>query len=104
MANIDVTKMSSKGQVVIPREMREDFQEGEKLVVIRAGRQLILEKVKDFSKTIEEDLEFAKRTGRQIVVLGRSMNKYITCAVKNNMFPLKNNVQIFKRQVKRHDF
>ena len=62
MDDIDVTRMSSKGQVVIPQELREDFHEGEKLIVIRAGKQLILKKVKDFKKNIEEDLKFAKRT------------------------------------------
>ncbi len=41
-------------------------------------------------------IEFAKTTGRTIVVLGRSMNKYVTCAVKTNLFPLRNSVQLFK--------
>ena len=35
MANINITKMSSKGQVVIPQEMREGFAEGDKLIVIK---------------------------------------------------------------------
>ena len=41
-------------------------------------------------------IEFAKSTGRTIIVLGRSMNKYITCAVKTNIFPLKDSIQLFK--------
>lgn len=60
--NISITKISSKGQVVIPLEMRKGFKEGDKLVVIRNDKQLILKKVQDFDKNIEEDLEFAKRT------------------------------------------
>ena len=60
--NIDITKMSSKGQVVIPKEMRKNIKEGEKLVIIQNKEQLILKKVKDFGKNIEEDLEFARRT------------------------------------------
>lgn len=59
---IDITRMSSKGQVVIPREMRKDLQEGDKLVIIKNGDQIILKKAEDFGKNIEEDLEFAKRT------------------------------------------
>jgi len=59
---IAITKMSSKGQVVIPAGMREDISEGEKFVLIRSGKQLILQKVKDFNKRLEEDLIFAKRT------------------------------------------
>ncbi len=62
MANISVTKMSSKGQIVIPQEMREHLAEGDKLVVIKNDRQIILEKMEDFDKNLEEDLEFAKRT------------------------------------------
>ena len=62
MANISITKMSSKGQVVIPQEMRKDIKEGEKLIVIQNGKQLILKKAKDFDKNLEEDLIFAKRT------------------------------------------
>ena len=59
---INITKIISKGQVVIPKEMRKGFKEGEKLIVIRNDKQLILKKVKDFDKNLEEDLEFAKRT------------------------------------------
>tara|TARA_Y100000310_G_scaffold343983_1_gene454358 strand:+ start:881 stop:1150 length:270 start_codon:yes stop_codon:yes gene_type:complete len=62
MAEINITKMSSKGQVVIPQEMRKGFQEGEKFVVIKANKQLILKSVEDFNENIEEDLEFARRT------------------------------------------
>ena len=60
--DIAITKMSSKGQVVIPTEMREDISEGEKLLVIKTDHQLIMKKVDEFSKNLEEDLEFAKRT------------------------------------------
>ncbi len=62
MANISITKISSKGQVVIPQDMREGLSEGEKLVVIKNGQQIILKKMDDFDKNLEEDLEFAKRT------------------------------------------
>ena len=62
MAELNITKMSSKGQIVIPRKMREGFAEGEKFVVIKAGKQLILKTVAAFDENIEEDLEFARRT------------------------------------------
>ena len=54
--------MSSKGQVVIPKEMRKGIKEGEKLIIIDNGRQLVIERVKDLDKNFEEDLEFARRT------------------------------------------
>ncbi|MEK6938286.1 MAG: AbrB/MazE/SpoVT family DNA-binding domain-containing protein [Nanoarchaeota archaeon] len=62
MAELEITTMSSKGQIVIPREMRDDFEEGEKFVVIKNGKQIILKSVKDFDKNIKDDLEFARRT------------------------------------------
>jgi len=60
--DIAITKMSSKGQVVIPTEMRENLLEGEKLVLIKSKGQFIIKRAKDFSKSLEKDLEFAKRT------------------------------------------
>lgn len=62
MASISITRMSSKGQVVIPQEMRIGIKEGEKLIVIRNNKQIILKKTTDFDKNLEEDLEFARRT------------------------------------------
>lgn len=60
--DIAITRISSKGQIVIPTEMRKNLKEGEKLVIMQNNGQLILKKTKDFSKTLEEDLEFARRT------------------------------------------
>lgn len=60
--DFEITRLSSKGQVVIPFELRKGFKEGEKLVVIRNGEQLILKKVNSFNKNLKKDLEFARRT------------------------------------------
>ena len=62
MIDVSVTKMSSKGQIVIPQEMREDIKEGEKLIIIKSGRQIIMKKASDMGENVEEDLIFAKRT------------------------------------------
>jgi len=62
MNKISITRMSSKGQIVIPRDMREGIEEGDKLVIIRNKNHIILKKEEDFSKNLEEDLEFARRT------------------------------------------
>ncbi len=61
MVQIDITKMSSKGQVVIPQELRKDFNEGDKLVVIRNNDQIILKRADKFDKQVEEDIIVAKR-------------------------------------------
>ena len=62
MNEISITKLSSKGQVVIPLEMWEDMKEGDKLLIIKNGNQIILKKASDLDEQIQTDLEFAKRT------------------------------------------
>ena len=62
MAEIAITRMSSKGQVVIPSELREGFEEGEKLLVIKSEGRLILKKARDMDERLKDDLIFAKRT------------------------------------------
>ena len=59
---VSITKMSSKGQIVIPQEMREDIEEGEKLLLIKSGKQIIMKKASDLDENLKEDLEFARRT------------------------------------------
>lgn len=59
---IAITKMSSKGQIVIPQEMRGDMKVGEKIVIMKSRGNLVLKREKEFSKKLEEDLEFARRT------------------------------------------
>ena len=62
MVEIDTTKMSSKGQVVIPADFRKDIKEGDTLIVIKGENQIILKKASALDKQLAEDLEFAKRT------------------------------------------
>ena len=60
--DVAITKMSSKGQIVIPLEMRGDIDEGEKLLLIKNSSQIIMKKASALNKNLEEDLIFAKRT------------------------------------------
>jgi AbrB family looped-hinge helix DNA binding protein len=41
---IDTTKMSSRGQVVIPLDLRKGINEGDKLIIIRKDDEIILRK------------------------------------------------------------
>jgi len=59
---VAITRMSSKGQIVIPIEMREGLQEGDKMIIIQNKDQIILKKANKLDKMFEEDLEFARRT------------------------------------------
>jgi AbrB family looped-hinge helix DNA binding protein len=52
---IDTTKMSSRGQVVIPLDLRKGINEGDKLIVIRKDDEIILKKsVNDLALLSEE--------------------------------------------------
>lgn len=56
---IETTKMSSRGQVVIPLDMRKDIKEGDKLIVIRTENEIILKKSIPESALLSEK-SFAK--------------------------------------------
>ena len=60
--DVAITKMSSKGQVVIPAEMRIGIIEGEKLLIIQNDGQLIMKKANKLDSNLMADLEFAKKT------------------------------------------
>ena len=62
MVEIDTTKISSKGQIVIPSNMRKDFKEGDSLLIIKDKNTILLKKANDLDEKFKEDLEFAKRT------------------------------------------
>jgi len=59
---VAITKMSSKGQVVIPAEIRKGIQEGDKLLIIQNKGQIIMKKASSLDKNVSEDLAFAKKT------------------------------------------
>lgn len=62
MINMDIIKISSKGQIVIPSRMRGDLKEGEELIIIKDDERIILKKIGKLTESIKEDLEFARRT------------------------------------------
>ncbi|MBS3073886.1 AbrB/MazE/SpoVT family DNA-binding domain-containing protein [Candidatus Pacearchaeota archaeon] len=62
MVNISTTKVSSKGQIVIPSNMRKVFKEGDTLLIIENNDSILLKRADDLDKKFEEDLEFARRT------------------------------------------
>ncbi len=68
MENIEVTSISSRGQVVIPQNLRDKLKirEGEKFVVIGEDNTIILKKLempsfKGFDKLLAKTREFAKK-------------------------------------------
>jgi len=62
MVSINITKISSKGQIVIPSGMREDLKEGEEFIIVRDEDRFILKRANKITDNMREDLEFARRT------------------------------------------
>lgn len=50
--NIEITKMTSKGQVVIPQNIRErkEIEEGERFIVYDTDDTIVLKRVKNLEK------------------------------------------------------
>ena len=68
MENIEVTSVSSRGQVVIPQSLRDKLKirEGENFVVIGENNTIVLRKLempsfKGFDKLLAKTREFAKK-------------------------------------------
>ena len=63
---IEISKMTERGQVTIPQEFRQELKlkAGEKIVFFRENGKLVLEPMKDIKnlEKLKEDLEFARRT------------------------------------------
>ena len=68
MENIEITSISSRGQIVIPQRLREKLKihEGEKFIVIGEDNTLVLKKLempsfKGFDKLLKKTRDFAKK-------------------------------------------
>ena len=62
--NVAITKVSSKGQIVIPTSMRKDLSQGDEFLIIKEDKTLILKKISELAKDLREDLKFAQRVER----------------------------------------
>ena len=62
MVEIDTATISSKGQIVIPANMRKDIREGDRFLIIKDKSSFLLKKADDLDEKFKEDLEFARRT------------------------------------------
>ncbi len=56
---VEITKMSSRGQVVIPQDIREKegITEGEKFLVVNMGGTILLKRVKNINAKTADDFE-----------------------------------------------
>ncbi|MDO8741084.1 MAG: AbrB/MazE/SpoVT family DNA-binding domain-containing protein [Candidatus Woesearchaeota archaeon] len=70
MENIEITSVSSRGQVVIPQSLRDKLKihEGEKFIVIGEDNTIVLKKLEmpsfnGIDKLLKKTREFAKKKG-----------------------------------------
>ena len=82
MEKLEVTSMSSRGQIVIPQDVRErlHLHEGEKFIVIGEGDAIVLKKLempsfKGFDKLLKRTREFAKRKGLKPIDVGKAIEE-----------------------------
>jgi bifunctional DNA-binding transcriptional regulator/antitoxin component of YhaV-PrlF toxin-antitoxin module len=66
MVSVATTHISSKGQIVIPRDMRQGFKKGEQFFVIRDKGTLLLESVHMLDDRFKQENEFARETERAL--------------------------------------
>ena len=59
-----LAKVSTKGQIVIPRGLREDIQTGDQFLIIKDGERILLKNMDSLAADIREDLLFAERVER----------------------------------------
>lgn len=52
---INTTKMSSRGQIVIPLDLRKGIKEGDRLILIREGDEIIMKKTTNDLALVAED-------------------------------------------------
>ena len=60
--DIGITRVSSKGQIVIPSSMRNNLSEGEDLLIIREGGRYIIKPLDGLKPALKDDIIFAEKT------------------------------------------
>ena len=78
---LELTKMSSKGQVVIPKDIRDEshFKSGETFVVFGKGDTVVLKKVEmpSAKETFEEISSWGRKHARRLGIKQKDVEKII---------------------------
>jgi len=60
--DVGITRVSSKGQIVIPLSMRNNLSKGEELLIIREGERYIIKRLDELKPALKDDILFAAKT------------------------------------------
>tara|TARA_Y100000310_G_scaffold53437_1_gene49049 strand:+ start:317 stop:568 length:252 start_codon:yes stop_codon:yes gene_type:complete len=63
---MEITKLSTKGQIVIPERLRENMEVGEAFVVVKKGDLLVLRKIEGLNKEEIKELEELQKIWKEI--------------------------------------
>lgn len=63
---IALTRISSKGQIVIPAHMRCDIKAGTDFILLKEGNRFVIRPISDLEDDLRDDIEFAHRTDQAI--------------------------------------
>lgn len=63
---MEITKLSSKGQVVIPQKIRKDLKVGDPLLVTKTDNLIVLKKMKGITKEEMETLKGLEKAWKDI--------------------------------------
>ena len=63
---MEITKLSTKGQIVIPEKLRSNLNVGEAFVVVRKENLLVLRKIEGLSKDEIQELEELQKIWNEI--------------------------------------
>ena len=82
MKQIEVTSLSSKGQVVIPRDIRKELgiSTGDKLIVLTDGDNLLLKRIptpktETFKKLIKASRKIIKENGLKLSDVNKAIKQ-----------------------------
>ena len=56
-----ISKVSTKGQIVIPSGMRTGIKSGDEFLIVKQDGRLVLKNMKDVASELRDDLLFAER-------------------------------------------
>ncbi|PIN91203.1 AbrB family transcriptional regulator [Candidatus Pacearchaeota archaeon CG10_big_fil_rev_8_21_14_0_10_32_14] len=82
MEKIEITSVSSRGQIVIPQNLREKLRikEGEKFIVIGEDNTLVLKRIemssfKGYEKLLKKTREYAKKQSLEEKEIAEAISK-----------------------------
>ena len=63
---MEITKLSTKGQIVIPESIRKDFEVGSAFRIIKKGNLIVLKGIEGFSKEEVKEMEELDKIWKEI--------------------------------------